>query len=325
MKNAIRLLIFLFPLYFLSAQTLINLKNPPTEATLFAEGFISTSMNERDFAISSDGKEIYYTISTPESSFQTIVFSTLGEKGWSKPEVVSFVGKFSDLEPAFSADGNKMYFASNRPLAGNKPKDFDIWVVERTGKTWGEPKNLGNTINTESDEFYPSITKSGNLYFTAQYKEGIGKEDIFIAQWSADHFEKPIPLDTAVNSKSYEFNAFVDPDEKFILYTGYGRKNDKGRGDLYISVKDVNGKWIPSKNLTTLNSTRLDYCPYVDPEKKILFFTSERNTLPTSFEIKTSYKQIKKISSGTLNGTGNIYWISFDEVMDLFQNSLKNE
>jgi hypothetical protein len=321
MKDAIPLLIFLFPFYFLSAQTLINLKHPPTEATLFAEGFISTSINERDFAISIDGKEIYYTIATPESSFQTIVFSTLGEKGWSTPEVVSFAGKFSDLEPAFSADGNKMYFASNRPLAGNKPKDFDIWVVERTGKTWGEPKNLGSTINTESDEFYPSITKSGNLYFTAQYKEGIGKEDIFIALWSADHFEKPIPLDTAVNSKSYEFNAFVDPDEKFILYTGYGRKNDKGRGDLYMSVKDVNGKWIPSKNLTTLNSTRLDYCPYVDPKKKILFFTSERNTLPTSFEIKTSYKQIKEISSGTLNGTGNIYWISFDEVMDLFQNS----
>jgi Tol biopolymer transport system component len=321
MKDAIPLLIFLFPFYFLSAQTLINLKHPPTEATLFAEGFISTSINERDFAISIDGKEIYYTIATPESSFQTIVFSTLGEKGWSTPEVVSFAGKFSDLEPAFSADGNKIYFASNRPLAGNKPKDFDIWVVERTGKTWGEPKNLGSTINTESDEFYPSITKSGNLYFTAQYKEGIGKEDIFIAQWSADHFEKPIPLDTAVNSKSYEFNAFVDPDEKFILYTGYGRKNDKGRGDLYMSVKDVNGKWIPSKNLTTLNSTRLDYCPYVDPKKKILFFTSERNTLPTSFEIKTSYKQIKEISSGTLNGTGNIYWISFDEVMDLFQNS----
>jgi Tol biopolymer transport system component len=321
MKNAIPLLIFLTPIYFLSDQTQIDLKNPPTEATLFAEGFISTSINERDFAISIDGKEIYYTIATPESSFQTIVFSTLGEKGWSTPEVVSFAGKFSDLEPAFSADGNKIYFASNRPLAGNKPKDFDIWVVERTGKTWGEPKNLGSTINTESDEFYPSITKSGNLYFTAQYKEGIGKEDIFIAQWSADHFEKPIPLDTAVNSKSYEFNAFVDPDEKFILYTGYGRKNDKGRGDLYMSVKDVNGKWIPSKNLTTLNSTRLDYCPYVDPKKKILFFTSERNTLPTSFEIKTSYKQIKEISSGTLNGTGNIYWISFDEVMDLFQNS----
>jgi len=325
MKSAILFLVFFSPIYFLSGQTQIDFKHPPTEVALFAEGFISTSMNERDFAISIDGKEIYYTISTPESSFQTIVFSTLGEKGWSKPEVVPFAGKYSDLEPAFSADGNKMYFASNRPLAGNKPKDFDIWMVERIGKTWGEPKNLGDPVNTESDEFYPSIAKSGNLYFTAQYKDGIGKEDIFLAQWRAGQFEKPIPLDTAINSKSYEFNAFVDPDEEFILYTSYGRKDDKGRGDLYMSVKDANGKWLPSKNLTTLNSTRLDYCPYLSPDKKILFFTSERNSLPTSFEKKTNYNQIKEISSGTLNGTGNIYWVSFEKVIDLIQNSLKNE
>ena len=307
MKEAIRLLIFLSPIYLLQAQSQIELKNPPTEAILFAEGFISTSMNERDFAISRAGKEIYYTISTPESSFQTIVLSTLGKEGWSKPEVVSFAGKFSDLEPALSEDGNKMYFASNRPLTGSKPKDFDIWVVERQGKTWGEPKNLGGSINTESDEFYPSITKSGNLYFTAQYKEGVGKEDIFMASWKMDHFEKSTPLDTAVNSKSYEFNAFVDPDEQFILYTGYGRKDDKGRGDLYMSVKDSNGKWIPSKNLTTLNSTRLDYCPYVSPDKNILFFTSERTTLPVSFEKNTSYDQLKQINQATQNGRGNIY------------------
>ncbi len=321
MKEAIRLLIFLSPVYLLQAQSQIKLKNPPTEATLFAEGFISTSMNERDFAISPDGKEIYYTISTPESSFQTIVFSTLGKEGWSKPEVASFAGKFSDLEPALSEDGNKMYFASNRPLIGSNPKDFDIWVVERQGKTWGEPKNLGSSINTEADEFYPSITKSGNLYFTAQYKEGIGKEDIFMASWKSDHFEKSTALDTTVNSKSYEFNAFVDPDEQFILYTSYGRKDDKGRGDLYMSVKDANGKWLPSKNLATLNSTRLDYCPYVSPDKKILFFTSERTTLAVSFERKTSYDEIKKINQATLNGKGNIYWVRFDNVMEVFRKS----
>lgn len=97
-----------------------------------------------------------------------------------------------------------MYFASNRPLTGGKPKDFDIWVVERQGKTWGEPKNLGEVINTESDEFYPSITKKGNLYFTVQYKNGIGNEDIFMAAWKDNQFEKPIAMDTAINSKNYE-------------------------------------------------------------------------------------------------------------------------
>ncbi len=301
----------------LLAQSKIELKNPPPEATLLAEGFISTSINERDFALSPDGTEIYYTISTPQSTFQTIVFSKKDKNGkWSKPEVSSFAGKFSDLEPAFSADGKRLYFASNRPLEGGKPKDFDIWMVERNGNAWGEPQNAGAFVNTESDEFYPSITKSGNLYFTAQYKEGVGREDIFMASWKNDHFEKPVPLDTAVNSKGFEFNAFVDPDEKFILFTGYGRKDDAGRGDLYMSLKDAEGKWLPAKNLTFLNSSRLDYCPYVSPDKKILFFTSERAFLPVSFEVKATYDQIHRVNQSTLNGTGNIYWVSFDKALD---------
>jgi len=316
MKNYL-IAIFLLTLSgSVAGQSEIDLKNPPAEAALFADGFISTAMNERDFAISPDGTEIYYTISTPQSTFQTIVYSRKNKsEKWSKPEVVSFAGKFSDLEPAFSADGKKLYFASNRPVEGSTIKDFDIWMVERKGNTWGEPQNAGAVVNTESDEFYPSITKSGNLYFTAQYKEGVGREDIFMAAWKNDHFEKPVTLDTAVNSKGYEFNAFVDPDEQFILFTGYGRKDDAGRGDLYMSVKDADGKWLPSKNLKFLNSSRLDYCPYVSPDKKILFFTSERAILPSSFEKKTTYETIEQINKSTLNGTGNIYWVSFDKVL----------
>ena len=297
-------------------QSEIDLKNPPAEAALLADGFISTPMNERDFAFSPDGTEIYYTISTPQSTFQTIVVSRKNKSGkWSKPEVVSFAGKFSDLEPALSADGKKLYFASNRPIEGNKPKDFDIWMVERNGNTWGEPQNAGKVVNTESDEFYPSITKSGNLYFTAQYKDGVGREDIFLALWKNGQYEKPVALDTAINSKGFEFNAFVDPDETFILFTGYGRKDYLGRGDLYMSLKDASGKWLTAKNLTLLNSNRLDYCPYVSPDKKILFFTSERAPLPVSFDAKATYDQIQKVNQSTLNGSGNIYWVSFEKIL----------
>ncbi len=297
------------------AQQKIDFKNPPKEVAILAEGFISTTINERDFALSPDGNELYYTISTPQSTFQTIVSSKKDKNGnWSKPEVVSFGGLFSDLEPALSADGNKLYFASNRPLQGTEPKDFDIWVVERKGAGWSDAKNLGPIINSLSDEFYPSLAKSGNLYFTATYEDGVGREDIFIAPWSKDHFEKPVALDTAINSKGYEFNAFVDPDEQFILFTGYGRKDDTGRGDLYMSVKDATGKWLPAKNLKFLNSTRLDYCPYVSPDQKILFFTSERSTLPVSFDKPATYSQIESISHKTLNGTGNLYWVSFEVV-----------
>lgn len=192
---------------------------------MFGEGLISTVINERDFALSPDGRELYYTISTPKSTFQTIVVSRkINENEWTKPEVVSFAGEFSDLEPALSADGNTLYFSSNRPLTGSKPKDFDIWKVTRSGKEWGKPENIGAIINTDGDEFYPSIAKNGNLYFTAAYPGGIGKEDIYLSKLTGSSYQNPSVLDTAVNSQSYEFNAFVSPLEDYILFTSYGRK-----------------------------------------------------------------------------------------------------
>lgn len=299
------------------SQHKLTLEQPPASATLFEDGFISTQLNERDFAISPDGNEIYYTITTPKSTFQTIVFLRKQKDGsWSKPEVAAFAGKFSDLEPAFSADGKTLYFASNRPLSGTEPKDFDIWKVERAGTDWGTPVNLGTTINTETDEFYPSITKSGNLYFTATYNGGVGREDIYVATWKDGVFQKPMPLDTVVNSKFYEFNAFVSPDEKFIIFTSYGR-DDMGGGDLYISTKSEKGNWQPAKNLKVLNSKQLDYCPFVSLDGTTLFFTSDRHALPVSFlKERASVKDLSEILNSSLNGNGNIYWVDFKAIID---------
>lgn len=303
----------------LSAQNAvpISFDKPPEKLSLLSEGFISTHVNERDFALSPDGNELYYTISTPKSTFQTIVFcKKIGVGKWTSPEVVSFAGEYSDLEPAISADGKTLYFSSNRPTAGATLKDFDIWKVTRAGNGWSNPENLGKPINTEADEFYPSITWSGNLYFTAQYNGGVGKEDIYVSTFLNNQYQKPAALDTTVNSSTYEFNAFVAPDEKYILFTSYGRKDDSGGGDLYISLKDEASKWKPAIHLKELNSLQLDYCPYVSPDGKSLFFTSERHQLPTTFlKKKASIMEITSFYSSPLNGTGNIYWIDFEKLV----------
>lgn len=301
------------------SQNQISLSEPPTNATLLAPDFISTGLNERDFALSPDGKEIYFTISTPKSTFQTIVFCSKTKSGWTKPVIAPFAGKYSDLEPAFSADGQTLYFASNRPVSGTTLKDFDIWKVTRTNNKWGEPENLGATINTASDEFYPSVAKNGNLYFTATYAGGPGREDIYMSKFHQNQYQKPIALDSGVNTKFYEFNAFVSPEENYIIFTSYGRKDDMGGGDLYISLKNEQGNWKPAKHLSQVNSRQLDYCPFVSTDGKSLFFTSERHQLPTSFPTSTNYQTILESKDNPLNGTGNIYWINFQALL----NSLK--
>ncbi|MBA4851036.1 TolB family protein [Emticicia sp. BO119] len=317
-RKLLSTLVLLLSTLALTAQKTIALTNPPSQAEVFA---VSTGFSERDFAVSPDGTEIYYTLQSPQGVFQTIVYCKKeANNSWSKPEIAPFAGKFSDLEPAFSADGKKLYFASNRPTQGTTPKDFDIWVVSRENGQWGEPQNLGAPVNSDEDEFYPSIARNGNLYYTAAYKTAIGKEDIFVAKLEQGKYTQPVPLDTAVNSKMYEFNAFVSPDEDYIIFTSYGRKDDKGRGDLYMSIKDATGKWLPARNLSMLNSNRIDYCPYVSPDKKIMFFTSERISIPNAYtNASAKMDDLLRTYTSPQNGSGDIYWVSFDKVMEIWK------
>lgn len=303
---------------FVSSFLCLNAQSsgPPEMPLLFLDGIVSTNLNERDMTISPDGEEMYYTVQGNQNAFSTIIHhKKLPNSKWSAPAVAAFSGKYGDLEPAFSPDGKKLFFSSNRPLNGDQVKDYDIWVVEKVNGLWSSPKNLGKPVNTEANEFYPSITASGNLYFTAEYDKGIGKEDIYVSRWINGSFTKSTALDTAVNSAVWEFNAFVSPDETFILFTSYGRKDDKGGGDLYISTKNVVGHWQPAKNLTFINSAKLDYCPFVSAGQKTLFFTSSRHNLPSSYDKPVTYDELSKAYNGTCNGSENIYWINFSEVM----------
>ena len=289
---------------------------PPESPMIFMENVVSTNLNERDMAIAPDGKEMFYTIQAAQNAASTIItLKKLSNDKWSQPDVAPFSGKYSDLEPAFSPDGKKLFFSSNRPTDGQAPKDYDIWYVEKTNGIWSVPKNLGSPVNTKANEFYPSVATSGTIYFTAEYDKGIGKEDIYHSRWANNAFTTPEPLDTAVNSSAYEFNAFVTTDERYIIFTSYGRKNDKGGGDLYISSKNSEGKWTPAKALSTINSSRLDYCPYVTADQKAFFFTSGRHDL-SSYEKTKTFADLTKTYNSVMNGSENIYWMSFARLLE---------
>ena len=295
-------------LWLSAAVSLFAASNAQTPV-LFTD--VSTNLNERDIAISPDGQEMYYTVQTSRNILSTILYRKRQRNGWSKPEVAPFSGVFNDLEPAFSPDGKKLYFCSNRPLSGSATKDYDIWVMERTGTVWSSPKNLGSPVNTTANEFYPSVTENGNLYFTAEKEGAIGNEDIFVSRANAEGYAQPVPLDTAVNSKLWEFNAFVSPDESYIIFTSYGRKDDSGGGDLYMSI-NRNNQWQPAVNLKGINSTTIDYCPFV--YKGVLYFTSCRHNVTSTRQSRMDYDALMKWHGSPLNGSENIYSVNFSEL-----------
>ena len=249
--------------------------------------------NIRDLTISANQDEVYFSIQNTSEDRAVIAVMRRKNNIWQKPEITSFSGKFRNIEPFLSSDGLRLYFASNRPLENEDitPKDYDIWYVQRKNinSDWSEPINIGAPVNSKNDEFYPCVTLSGNLYFTSDAVKSHGKDDILISKWDGKQYLEPENLGLKVNSAGYEFNAFVSPNETFIIYTCYGKEDGFGSGDLYISYKDKNENWDYPKNLgIDVNSKQMDYCPFYDTSTQILYFTSKR--------VEPSQKEFKSLT-----------------------------
>jgi len=135
----------------------------------FLPKIFSQFPNVRDIAISSDEDEIYFSVQSYVDEVSFIASAKKEDDKWSDPEIVSFSGKYFDIEPFLSPDESKLFFASNRTFdnAEDKTKDFDIWYVQRENKNskWSDPINLGEPINSPANEFYPSIANNHNFYF----------------------------------------------------------------------------------------------------------------------------------------------------------------
>ncbi len=94
----------------------IDLGYKPDHAELFAPGYISTNLYERDIAITAGGDEIIFTLSDYKQSRRCLVRVRKTGNQWGEKEILSFSGLYNDIEPCLSMDGSKLYFASDRPL-----------------------------------------------------------------------------------------------------------------------------------------------------------------------------------------------------------------
>jgi hypothetical protein len=271
-------------------------------------------LNVRDFSISANGNEAFFTIQSPFQEISQIAYIKKENKEWSKPELMPFSDSFMYLEPFLSVDGKRLFFVSDRPINDSikVKKDFDIWYVERKNQDekWSEPKNIGKPVNSDLDEFYPSVSVNDNLYFTMASPNGLGKDDIYFCKWDNGKYLSPVLLNENINSPGYEFNAYISKKEDFMLFTKYNEKDGYGSGDLYISKKDANGIWGTAKNMgKPINTKYMEYCPFYDEKNEMLYFTSKRNDItPRAFK---NILDLQLYISESNNGLSKIYATKF--------------
>lgn len=115
-------------------------------------------------------------------------------------------------QPSISANGDRLYFASNREGGFG---GLDIYMCRKQPDgSWGDPVNLGPTINTEEDEKSPFIhSDSRTLYFASKGHPGMGGFDIFYTQQNDRlEFGEPVNIGYPINKPTDELGLFVTLD-----------------------------------------------------------------------------------------------------------------
>jgi hypothetical protein len=248
-----------------------------TSWSVFAPGVISLSdRTEFGSIYSKNGKEFYYAIEINGKA--EIRFMTFENNKWSEPMPLMAHREYSYNDPFLTPDEKRLFFISNQPMNSEGPKkDFDIWYIERNGTQWSKPVNAGPKINSPKNEYYMSFTKTGAIYFSSNIHGAEGTEDydIYTCRYANGAFQAAVRLGSTVNTTGYEADVYVDPNETYLIYCS-NRPGTFGRGDLFISYRNADGSWTPSKNMgKEVNEERTEYCPFVTPDGKYLLFTAK--------------------------------------------------
>lgn len=230
-------------------------------------------------AFTKNGKEFYYC--TKYKNTWAIFYTKEINGYWIKPKPMHFTSPdFADRDLTISPDGNRIYFGSNRPKKrGKKPlKSLDIYYIKRIySTTWSYPINAGEIINSDYLDNYPAISRNRNLYFFSCRPDGIGLCDIYMSEFVKGRYKKPICLDNAINSEKNDWDAYISPDESYIIFSSQNRSDTIGDQDLYISFKKSDQTWTKALNMgKRVNSESSEICPGVSLDGKYLFFTSKK-------------------------------------------------
>ena len=213
---------------------------------------------------------------------------------------------FNDGCPTLAPDGRTLFMASNRPggLGGQ-----DIWMATRESpdEAWGQPVNVGEPVNSVYDDFCPSPTRNGHLFFFVSTRPGgCGGSDIYVTRWQNENhgWDEPTNLGCDVNSAGNEASPFlVHQAGGTVLYFSSNRAGGYsgeaagatvGDDDIYVSEWH-GGSFAGAQLVGGVNTEFNDSRPNVSHDGRELFFDSNR--------------------TGTLGGP-DIYYASREHALD---------
>ena len=202
--------------------------------------YLSTKYHDGPVAFGNDGKDFYYTRSNMDGKgddgvVRLKIYQSKGARTkLTDPRSLPFNSNaYSVMHPSISADGETLFFASDRPGGFG---GFDLYVSYLEDGRWSPPVNLGPTVNTEGNEVFPFYHQSGILYFASNGLVGLGGLDIHMSKENYGTWQEPVNLGYPINTLYDDFAFIVNNEQS----QGYFSSNREGAKVGMISIHSRN-------------------------------------------------------------------------------------
>jgi hypothetical protein len=253
---------------------------------------VNTSYNEIVGCFSADGLTMYLSSANRPGTIRNwdIWVSTRDtiDDEWATPVNLgaTFNAYSMEMIGSISADGLQLYFHAWEDRPGGYG-ERDIWVASRatTDDSWGEPVNLGPTINSAFRDTNPSISTDGlELYFASDRPGGYGDWDIWVSTRATanDPWTDPTNLGPEVNSSASEKLSYLSDDGRLLLINEDKahpkRPGGYGGSDIWMTRRaSVSDPWAAPINLGPIvNSSSNDGQAVLSHDGSTLYFSSAR-------------------------------------------------
>jgi outer membrane protein OmpA-like peptidoglycan-associated protein/tetratricopeptide (TPR) repeat protein len=177
----------------------------------------------------------------------------------------------------FTADGRWVYytFCSSDPSEG-----CDIYVAQKVGNYWLNPKNLGPNVNSRYWDSQPCLSNDGKtLYFSSGRPGGQGGADIWFSVWLENEHKWSAPqnIGPPINTPGNEYSPFIHADDR-TLYFSSDYLPGFGGFDLFVTRLNEDGSWSIPQNLGyPINTSRDEVNIFVNARGTQGYINSQRD------------------------------------------------
>ncbi len=216
---------------------------------------INTDGNEGAQTLSADGNWMFFAACGRKDSKGScdLYFSRRTKDGWTTPNNLGAPVNtpYWESQPSFSADGQTLYFVSSKPGGIGKK---DIWKASLIGYKkdgtpyFGDVQNLGDRVNTPTDENSPFIHHDNHtLYFSSEGWPGMGKMDLFLTRQEEDgEWSEPVNLGYPLNTEGDETGLVINAKGDVGYFSSDGIQDGYRSKDLYQFEMPKRIRPIPS-------------------------------------------------------------------------------